>query len=95
MFTGSSNKYIYVISTDTMQTMLRLKGHTRLVSALDADLTHVLSGSVDKTVRFWSQQGDREGWTCKQEAIMRGHFVKVWIDLVLLQKKSHVRNRLA
>ena len=79
VFSASSNKSIYVICIENgnFQTILRLKGHFRMVSALDADQRHVLSGSVDKTVRLWSVQKNKEGWSHKQEAILRGHFIKV------------------
>ena len=79
VFTASSNKSIYVICIENgnFQTVLRLKGHFRMVSALDADQRYVLSGSVDKTVRLWTVQKDKEGWSHKQEAILRGHFIKV------------------
>eukprot|EP00090_Calanus_glacialis_P021940 TRINITY_DN33824_c0_g1_i1.p1 TRINITY_DN33824_c0_g1~~TRINITY_DN33824_c0_g1_i1.p1 ORF type:complete len:287 (+),score=55.30 TRINITY_DN33824_c0_g1_i1:40-861(+) len=79
VFTASSNKSIYVICIENgnFQTILRLKGHFRMVSALDADQRYVLSGSVDKTVRLWTVQKDKEGWSHKQEAIFRGHFIKV------------------
>ena len=79
VFTASSNKSIYVILAENgnFQTILRLKGHFRLVSALDADLKYVLSGSVDKTVRLWSVEKDKDGWSHKQECILRGHFIKV------------------
>ena len=75
VFTASSNKSIYVVSMESLQTVARLRGHTRLVSALDADLCRVLSGSADKTVRLWVGEG--EGF--RQEAVLRGHFVKVRI----------------
>ena len=67
------------ISNGSFQTVLRLKGHIRIVSALDSDLEYVLSGSVDKTVRLWSVSKDEGVWFHKQICVLRGHFIKVCI----------------
>ena len=65
-----------------------------MVSALDVDQRYVLSGSVDKTVRLWTVQKDKEGWSHKQEAIFRGHFIKVNKSIIFSTKAFEEKNSL-
>ena len=71
--TASSNKSLYVhqVEGSALVTLLKLRGHSRLVSCLDYDGKWILSGSLDKTVRLWSDSSDRS------RSVMSGHFTKV------------------
>ena len=71
--TASSNKCLYVhqLEGGRLVTLTKLRGHTRLVSCLDYDGERILSGSLDKTLRLWSDRADRPS------SVMTGHFIKV------------------
>ena len=78
IITASVNKSLYVHQVETLssgevrlRTVLRLRGHTRAVTCLDYDDHWVLSGSLDKTVRLWT---DSRTQHCQ---VLTGHFLKV------------------